>query len=720
MRVLAGYALAVAACTNASPGARAPTGNSDPTKPGAMPTGPGGNGMDAPPPPSRADTGGMMVSDMGPSAETAACARANDRPFSVYDVPGADSMILVDDAVSLRSTLRTADGKAPGAMVVDPALDVAAILIAKAPGRGVVSAGSQRDYDQTVVLQTLGAVTAPRTRSFVAFDGFGADQAHYTIALGQANTARGLAIQLASALLGAPLTGEAAAGGASGTQAFVDLLTIYRSPTQVVMIAAVAIGASPSEGAILRLDEITDGTNVARHESFTRHVCDPFDAKGNNKVDILWAVDDSSSMTDDQMQVRAAGQAMGDVLQGAGVDYRLGVASYYTIEQDPNFGLRGSLLDPGMTNDLEAFKRIVVVGANGSWEYGLHTGILALDRMTPKTPAGAPADPHKLREDAAIVVVQMSDERDQEVKNTLCGGYNAHEGDTFFCNDPSGFPVIQSYIDAYKKRNAVVFALSGDEPRGCTEAGATVEDEPGQGYLEVANGTGGKFGSLCGDMHQNLIDIARVANGLTSNFALSAAPASATIRVAIGSASTAQVIPRSRTNGWDYDPAPNKIIFYGDARPKDGDAVIIGYRRWDWAHNGTRPPDACDACASGTACDPTLDTAFCAPICGEVTCQSGATCVDDTATCTGTPPSPPMTPPQTQPPQNPPPQNPPTPATPPPSPMPSPSVCGSMTCASGQVCDPTANTCVAPCEQTGCTGGFFCSTVSHTCQTLGV
>src|SRR5262249_32460231 len=155
--------------------------------------------------------------------------------------------------------------------------------------------------------QALGDVTAPRTRSFVNFEGFAADQAHYTLNLRQASTARGLAGQIASALLGgATLTGQAAAGGNAGMQASVDLLPVYRSPQLVVMVAAVAIGAPPAEAAVTRLEEITDGTNVARHESFTRHVCDPFMAKSNNKVDIIWAVDDSGSMKDDQEKVKEA------------------------------------------------------------------------------------------------------------------------------------------------------------------------------------------------------------------------------------------------------------------------------------------------------------------------------------------------------------------------------------------------------------------------------
>src|SRR5262249_11294121 len=147
-------------------------------------------------------------------------------------------------------------------------------------------------------------------------------------------------------------------------------------------------------------------------------------------------------------------------------------------------------------------------------------------------------------------------------EDALCDGAATHEGDNFFCNDPAGLPVIQSFVDQYKMRNAVTFALVGDEPHGCVEQGTTKPTEPGQGYIEVANATGGKFGSLCGDRHKNVVDTAGVAPGVPSTSALSKTPASATIRVAVGSTMNARVPSRSPTNGWDYDPASNKIIFY--------------------------------------------------------------------------------------------------------------------------------------------------------------
>ncbi|MCB9610188.1 MAG: hypothetical protein H6716_26610 [Polyangiaceae bacterium] len=83
-------------------------------------------------------------------------------------------------------------------------------------------------------------------------------------------------------------------------------------------------------------------------------------------------------------------------------------------------------------------------------------------------------------------------------------------------------------------------------PDGCGQGGNRDDFEPGQGYVEVAAATGGQFGSLCGDMRQNLQDVARVATGVSSTYAVSAKPASATLRVAIGLPGHGRVVPRRR------------------------------------------------------------------------------------------------------------------------------------------------------------------------------
>lgn len=629
--------------------------------------------------PNVADTDGDGIPD-DREVEALACSKVNDRPFFVFDVVGADSLLLMDAKVSERSMLRTADGRAPGAIFADPELDVAATLIGKRPANGVGTPSAQRDYEQRTVISRLGQITGQRTRAFTTAEGFAAEQASYKLEV-QATTSRALANQLGSGLLGgATLTGTLGPGGASDTEATVNLLTVYRNPNLVVIVAAVALGNN-GDAALIRVDELTDGTNVARHGSFTRHVCDPFIATERAKADILWVIDDSGSMEDDQMAVRQAADAMAEILTSGGVDYRLGVAR--TFAQDQNSNQRGRLEGQGFTSDLDEFRDDVVVGAQGGWEPGLETALLAFDRASPGTAPGAAADPRRVREDASKIVIYMSDERDQTVECAACGRCpNEPEPRNQYC--AGGDVVIDDFIAEYRRRNIVSFAIVGDLPNGCQQSRTRDDFEPGQGYVEVANATGGQFGSLCGDMRQNLQDVARAATGIASSYQLSAIPASATLKVAIGQPGNGRVIPRSRTNGFDYDAVNNRIVFYGDALPKKGDEIVVGYRKWDWANNPGTPDEGCDHCEVGSACAPDSDLVECRPGCGEVVCDPGLVCLPDTAACG-------------EPGQLPPPTD----------------ACGG--CDAGLVCNAAEAECVVPCEQTGCTSPQFCSASTHLC-----
>jgi hypothetical protein len=648
--------------------------------------------------PGVVDTDGDGIDDPA-EVSTTACAVPNDRPFEVYDVPGADSMLLVDARVRERTMLRTMDNRAPGAAFVDPSLDVAAVLVAKRAEAGVGTPEAARDLEQRRVIATLGAIASQRTRTFSTVQGFAAEQAIFTVQLARESDARALASSIATGLMGGvTLTGLPASAGPKGRAATISMLTIHRSG-RFVFMTAVAIGDPPSGDQLIRVDELTDGTNVARHESFTRHVCDAFTATEQAKLDILWIVDDSGSMEDDQMAVGAAASAMAEVLTSANVDFRLGVAR--TMATDQNTRARGRLEGAGMTSDLSEFQETIVVGADGGWEPGLETGILALDNLLPATPAGDAPDARRLREDAKAVVIHVSDERDQEVECAACGGCDGAEGEQRFCDGAGGQAVIDRYVEAYAARNAVTFAIVGDLPTGCQQTSTRDDFEPGQGYVEVANATGGHFGSLCGDMRQNLEDVARAATGIASEYDLSSLPASATIRVAKGLPGVGVAIPRSRTNGFDYDATRNRIVFYGDARPKKDEEIVIGYRRWDWKGNtdrpgepdqpnpgtppGTPPVEGCDDCEVGTSCDPELDLVVCEPLCGDVVCEGDLACLPETATCGD------------------------------PSDVPPVDACGG-TCDPGLVCNAGNGACVVPCEVAGCNPGQVCSIVTHLCQ----
>ncbi len=615
---------------------------------------------------------------------TIACSPVMDRPFRVIDAPGASSMVLVDAAVREKAWLRTPDGRSPGLQIADPDLNVAAIMLRKQPASGVRSPAAQREVERRGAISSLGRITDQSTRVIMTVEGFDGEQAIFRVQANQAMSAKLATEKLGSAMLnGAPLIGTMPSDGPQGTELVVQLLTIWRSMRRVVLLAAVVVG-EPDEAQQIRLEELTDGTNVARHASFTRHLCDEDEAKAEAKADIIFVVDDSGSMEDDQMAVREAASAMESVLAAAQVDYRLGVAR--TRATDRNTLRRGALEGLGMTDDLDVFKRRIVVGADGGWEPGLETGIKALDRLLPRTAVDAAPEPRKLRGGAATIVIHMSDERDQSVECAACGGCDGAEGEQRFCNDPAGQRVIDDYSREYNSRGAVTFALVGDLPIGCQQPGARDDFEPGQGYVEVANATGGKFGSLCGDMSRNLMDIARVATGVASAYTLSGTPASASIRVAIGPPGQGRAIKRSRVDGFDYDPVQNSVIFYGSAQPQDGDEVVVGYRRWDWANNPGSPSDPCDECEMHTACLPELDIAACEPLCGDVICDPGLACHPDTGDCAepGTISAPPA------------------------------DACGE--CDAGLVCDPVSTDCVPPCESEECDPGQFCNEITMLCE----
>ncbi len=666
---------------------------------------------------------------------TLACGVGQDRPFEVYDAPGADSMILVDAAVTEHSMLRTPDGKAPGLMVADPALNVAAVMIAKRPSPGVNTPSAQRDAERRSSLAAIGSIDNQATRAFTTAEGFAAEQATYRIRAGANTDARTVANRLASEFLGgAQLTGTLTAGGPQSRDVIVQLLTIQRSSSQFVLVAGVGVGEL-ADAQSLRLEEFTDGTNVARHGSYTIHACDGFKNDGSGAVDILFVVDDSGSMEDDQQAVADAGGAMADILAAAQVDFRLAVARTYSTG-DENDARRGRLEGPGLTRNLNEFQQTIVVGADGGWEPGLEVGLLAYDNLLPKTAAGAPVQPNKLREGAGFVVVQLSDERDQYVECAACGDCRSQESQQTFCTDSAGQTVIERYVREYNNRNIVMFAIVGDLPNGCQQTSTRDDFEPGQGHVEVANATGGRFGSLCGNMRNNLEDVARVATGIASSYKLTYAPASATIKVVVGLPGQGTAVPRSRENGWDFDPVQNTIIFYGNARPRENQEVVIGYRRWEWKDttlpgggpggvDGPSPigppdsptdpnnppvvtgrpqdptvtpggdpasaqPDPCMTCEQYTSCLPDGDTRMCVVVCGDDICMTGQVCLPDVARC-GDP---------SQLPNNPNPND----------------SCGNEVCTSGRICDPTRGVCVIPCETSGCASGQICNNMTHVCQ----
>jgi hypothetical protein len=184
---------------------------------------------------------------------------------------------------------------------------------------------------------------------------------------------------------------------------------------------------------------------------------DAFTQPKVSKVDILWIIDDSNSMSPKQDRVKANFVSFMKFLSDQQIDYHLGVITTDTF--DPARGGKLVVKAANQTKpwiDLQsvpdggapaAFVTNASVGTGGIGdEKGLLAGMLALTApLNSQAPAGANCKGSEcfLRPDAQLYTIVVSDEEDSSCQPIRSGGVASGEG----CDDDqaslSGFGSIQ-------------------------------------------------------------------------------------------------------------------------------------------------------------------------------------------------------------------------------------------------------------------------------------
>jgi hypothetical protein len=264
-------------------------------------------------------------------------------------------------------------------------------------------------------------------------------------------------------------------------------------------------------------------------------------------VDILWVVDDSASMFEEQEQLASYTSNFTDYLLRVPVDFQLGVV---TTDMDVEFP--GRLVDDTvLTRDsqqIASYFATLVSREEGSRdEYGFEATLSALD------PNGVNGD--ILNQSADLEIVFFSDEDDQ-----------------------SGVSVVDfvDTITSYRPSSTIALnAITGDPPEGCASiVGAA---DPGFRYQEAQELTGGLRESICSLEYDALLErIALKVLGLSNTFALNAAPDLTTLEVLVNGAE----IHRRERHGWQYDAGLNAIVFDGFAVPPPGADIVFRYALW--------------------------------------------------------------------------------------------------------------------------------------------
>lgn len=267
---------------------------------------------------------------------------------------------------------------------------------------------------------------------------------------------------------------------------------------------------------------------------FTHEYEDTWSVPYDPPADIMFLVDQSCSMDDDQARL------------ANNFDYFINNLSSYTsswkvmvVNDDDGCHDRvHGILTASTPNYTNRFNDAVREGGGNYTESLLTVAALATEKG-----GSAGCNAGFLREGALLHIIAVSDEPEQS---------------------PSSWSALVDRIVAAKGSKSLVkvSAIAGDYPSGCGS------NDAGTGYYEASNYTGGEFLSICASSWSSYMTQLAEASISLDTFELTATAVDHTIRVWVNDT--------ERTGGWSYDAAANTVVFANDI-PEGGDNVKITY-----------------------------------------------------------------------------------------------------------------------------------------------
>jgi len=311
------------------------------------------------------------------------------------------------------------------------------------------------------------------------------------------------------------------------------------------------------------------------------------------QVDVLWVVDNSSSMEAEQQALaRNFGEFYKYMEQLVDPDaeeevFHIGVISTDVYDPDHQGKLLGNpnIITDATPNAAEVFAQNVDVGLLGKAdEQGFYAAVLALTE-----PLKSTFNAGFMRDDAYLFIIFVSDEDDCSFGEV---GYYLKK--------------IEQIKDIGNDGMIKAAAVVGDVPEvpdWCQTEGEK-PIKPGVRYTSLAEGTGGLVMSICDDdFASHLDELGFSAAGLRRQFRLTRRAVPVSIQVWIkwrcGDAGLDQglceeffndcggntgslygktcVLKQSLPDGWAFEEDTNSIRFYGEAVPPFRSVVEVGY-----------------------------------------------------------------------------------------------------------------------------------------------
>jgi hypothetical protein len=342
-----------------------------------------------------------------------------------------------------------------------------------------------------------------------------------------------------------------------------------------------------------RVDDLANGTALAAAGTGLELACVDGQLETVAKADIIFIMDESGSMNDNRADVVNNANRLFAKAREDGLDFRVGVAGM----RDPERGIDVGRFCSSITDDeRDAGGDDRFLGPDEqkifsscienppyletAREYGLAHGYHAVARHLPR----APDDPSKIRTDALLALIFVTDEAPQELK--LGGVYQERPGFLDFA-DYRGKSCslaadkadrLASYLVPWfelyggvldPEAQAMVHLVGGVCGNDCSA-------ELAHGYVELARRFGGHVGDVCqADLGPTLQLIVDSIAGRASPWSLSHVPISSTLAVEVNGVQ----VPRDSIRGFIYDAAANTIGFAGLSIPR-GSQIAASYRHF--------------------------------------------------------------------------------------------------------------------------------------------
>jgi hypothetical protein len=589
-----------------------------------------------------------VLADGGVAPAGAVCTVMNLRPV-LFKAEGDPDIQLGLPAQFTEVQTISVGGSKKGLIGFDPTNKVAFVAWRQAAPMGATTPTADEAALRTS-LNGIGALSNATTQTFTSWDNLAALQAFYDMAGGADLKTRANAI--ADGLVGA---GAGSLQGMAGVTGPFKLQVEYlhRTNSAVVVVVALTPLASYSGAALFNMSDTAGGSAVAQFGDPNAYQCEVF-APGAGKVDFLFVVDDSCSMASYQAALANTATAVAAQLNNSQLDWRISlVTSSYGYNGSPSTTNNDGTIR-GFTRDINQFRAwlttnstcsgMVCSGVTGAmpacWANGasggcwvgtdgngteriLDSAARAMTNLTPVPAAGQPDVANRFRNGAQVVVVLLGDADDQSSSSIA-------QLTNFFGTQCA---TLGTGMNQRVNRVGPVPVHGIICPNGST-CGNETQNNPRKNpaIITARGGIRGDIGSAASITN---------AVGLIMNSAIASAgyrmqkpPIGASVKVAMdavqdGAACNKNDIPRSRTDGFDFDGINRSISFFGACRPGTGaSSAAVSYRYWiDTTPNpgGNPPPCSADTnydpndpdfCRGRLACDRTTNTCECPADCG--------------------------------------------------------------------------------------------------------